>query len=88
MACRQLTKGAKYDFHVSVGEPEGRKVRFVVPTTLDNVIVLGIVKHGFSIEILELTADMIAEGDRRGGSIELMVDEAKATKVESFKARL
>lgn len=83
-----IIKGAKYDFHVSLGEPEGRKVRFVVPTNTDSVIVLGVVKQGFSIEILEITSDMISEGERHGGSIELMVDATKASKIESFKARL
>lgn len=83
-----IIKGAKYDFHVSVGETNGKKVRFVVPSLLDNVIVLGIVKTGFAFEILELTGEIIGQGDRRGGSIEIVVDQDKLPKIADFRSRL
>jgi len=85
-----IIRGAKYDIHVSLGELDGRNIRFVVPTTYESVLVLGVVKRGFKIEIFEITPEVIAaSGERRGGSIEVILDEVEARlrKIESFKSR-
>lgn len=85
-----IIRGAKYDLHVSLGDEQGKDIRFVVPPTYENLIVLGVVKRGFQIEIFEITPEVIANGERHGGSIEVVVDqvEARLRKIESFRNRL
>lgn len=85
-----IIKGAKYDLHISLGEQDGKNVRFSVPTTYEAVVVLGVVKDGFNIQIVEIPAELIEAGERHGGSITVVMDEAvvKSRRVESFKTRL
>lgn len=84
-----IIKGAKYDFHVSLGATEGKRIRFVVPVSCADVVVLGVIKNGFAIEIVELTPEMIEAGERRGGSVEVFVErDAKLKRIETFQVRL
>lgn len=85
-----IIKGAKYDLHISLGEVEGSNIRFAIPTTYDQVLVLGVVKRGFEIDVFEIPAESIEAGQRHGGSIEVVVAEADARqrRIESFKNRL
>lgn len=77
-----VIKGAQYVFHVALGNDDGR---FVVPTQHENVIVLGVRRKGFSFEIYELPPEVITEGQRRGGSIEVM---GAGRRVTGFDRRL
>lgn len=84
-----IIKGAKYDFHVCLGEAQGRKVVFPVPARHSDVIVLGMVREGFSADIFELTPEIIDQfGKRGGGSIEVTVDGSKLKRVDTFSKRL
>ena len=87
---RAIIKGAKYDLHASPGKVDGRKVKFSVPANSGAVIVLGLIRQGFAIEIVEITPELIAAGTRRDGSIEVLIDphKSKLRKIESFRNRL
>ncbi|WP_242136955.1 hypothetical protein [Sphingomonas sp. TREG-RG-20F-R18-01] len=67
-----IIKGANYAFHVSLGSDD---YRFAVPTKHENVIVLGVMRDGFAIDVFEISEAMIAKGTKRGGSIEVVLDE-------------
>jgi hypothetical protein len=85
-----IIKGAKYDFHISPGEVDGRKVKFAVPANCGAAIVLGLIKRAFIVEIVEITPELISTGARRGGSFEVLIELGKSNprKIESFKSRL
>ena len=84
-----IIRGAKYDFHVSLGEVTGRKAKFVVPAMLDGVIVIGVIRDGFVYDLFEVTPEVIEEyGTNHGHSIEVDVDGAKLRRIESFATRL
>jgi len=85
-----IIRGAKYDIHVALGEVEGETLRFAVPTKHEDVVVLGVVRRGFSLDIYEIPLETIEAGHRRGGSIEIVVnkDGVGLRRVESFKTRL
>jgi len=85
-----IIKGAKYDLHISLGERDGVRMRFSVPSTYEAVVVLGVIKCGFAVEIFEIPAEVIAAGTRNGGSIDVDVAEVdcRLRKVESFEGRL
>lgn len=81
-----IIKGAKYDLHVSLADADGH---FHVPAEYTDTIVLGVVKHGFGIEIYELTEDVIRDhGERRGAGYEVAVSTKKLKRIESFATRL
>lgn len=85
-----IIRGANYALHITLGETEGRKARFVVPTGLgENVIVIGVIRDGLTFDLFEVTPEIIgAHGDRKGGSIEVTVDGSKLRKINGFTARL
>lgn len=85
-----IIKGAQYDIHVSLGEPEGRTVRFLVPPKTNEMLVLGVVRRGLSFDIFEITPDMISKGTSTAGAIEVPVSdsEIKKRRIESFANRI
>lgn len=86
-----IIRGGKYDIHVSLGEEDGDRLRFTVPTTHEFVVVLGVVLRGFAVEIFEITPELIeAAGQRRGGSITVAVKPGDhgLRRIESFRSRL
>lgn len=81
-----IIRGAKYDLRIAAANEAGV---FHVPVDYEGCIVLGVVKHGFSVEIYEIGDEMIERnGNRRGGSIEVAVSTKKLKRVESFRDRL
>lgn len=84
-----IIKGAKYDIHASLGKLSGRSMRFSVPTKYQDLLVLGVIRRGFSLEIVELPAEVIKTGRRHGGSIEVTIDAEKHSlkRIESFAER-
>lgn len=83
-----IIRGAKYDIHVALGDADGRSVKFFVPTDYEEMTVLGVVREGFSIDVFELTPEMIEQhGSRRGGSIELVVEGSKLRRIDTFSQR-
>ncbi len=79
-----IIKGAKYDFHVAMQE-DGL---FRVQANLSEVVVLGLIKKGFRIEVVEIPDDVIATSDHRGGMIEVKATHRGLRKIESFDQRL
>lgn len=77
-----IIKGAQYAFHVCMADGDGN---FAVPTRHSAVTVLGVTRKGMAFEIVELPAEVIAAGRKRGGSIEV---SQKGRKITSFARRL
>jgi hypothetical protein len=85
-----IIKGVKYDLHVAVGRVAGGKITFGLPVSPVPLIYLGLLKTGFTIDIFEIQADLIANGAKHGGSIELTTTLAalEPHRVPSFSNRL
>jgi hypothetical protein len=86
-----VIRGAKYDIHVSVGETEGEKVCFTVPLNHHEMLVLGLLKIGFNLEIFEVDAELVeTAGMRRKGDIEVMLtrEQIRERRIESFAQRI
>lgn len=83
-----IIRGAKYDIHVAAGEADGKELRFAVAPVTDEVLVLGVVKTGFKIDIYEITPEVIAKGRNRGGSVEVQVKASELRAVETFRNRI
>jgi len=82
---KAIIRGGAYDIHVVPGEQTDAGYTFVVPT-MHPSIVLGVIRDGFSFRIAEVTPEAIAEGQRRGGAIEVVV--AELTEITGFDRRL
>ncbi len=82
-----IIKGAKYEFHVTVGDADGK---FAVPSKRKNMIVLGLVRQsGFCVDLYEIDEETIKQnGRRRGGSVEVTTDLEKLRHITSFAERL
>lgn len=85
-----IIKGAKYDLHVSLGVADGKSARFPVPQRYSEVVVLGLLRRGLSLDIVEITAEMIEAGRRVSGGIEVTVPlaDVERHKIEGFTNRL
>lgn len=84
-----IIKGASYAFHVSAGTKDGGEYRFTVPAGSD-AIILGVIRQGFSVEIIEITPDIIdVHGNGRGAACEVVIPQsADLHRITSFAARL
>jgi hypothetical protein len=88
---RAVIRGAAYDFHIALAEVSGTRLRFAIPVDYRAVMVLGVLRDGFSLRVVELSPELIERrGTRRGGSIEVIVSERdKGLRwIESFRERL
>jgi hypothetical protein len=83
-----IIRGAKYDFHVSLGQAEGDQLRFTVPTNYQNMVVLGMIQRGFNLDIFEIPSEQIATGEHHGGSIDLVLSADKLNRIHDFKNRI
>ncbi|MBH0113208.1 helix-turn-helix transcriptional regulator [Novosphingobium sp. YJ-S2-02] len=84
-----IIKGANYAFHITLGELVDDKLRFPVPAKNDAVIVLGVVREGFSVRIFEISPEIIAtSGVARSSSARLDVAESDLRPVSTFAERL
>ena len=88
-----IIRGGNYALHVALGADaadtagEGMVI-FPVPTKHEAVIVLGVLRNEMTIEIFEISPDLISEhGIRRGGSIEVVVNRTDLRRIESFSQR-
>lgn len=79
-----IIRGRKYDFHVALADESGR---FAVPSDHEGVTVLGILRKGFCADVFLIPAEVIDQGRRHGGSIEVAVPVETLRRVETF-ARL
>lgn len=82
-----IIRGAKYDFHVSPVASDGA---FHVPVVdHDDVVLLGLVKNGFSVSLYEISPEDVEDhGERQGGSITVRVPTKKLKRIDSFAKRL
>jgi hypothetical protein len=88
-----IIKGAKYDLHISLGsldEETGERTFMVPHQAEDSVLLLGVIRRGFTIEVYEITSDDVAAGERRGVAVEVFLDSSQATlrRIDSFANRL
>lgn len=85
-----IIKGAKYDLHVSLGEIEGKAAVFAVPARHEDVLVLGVLRRGMTIDIVEITNEMIDTGKPAAGGINVTVSLADVEKhrISGFANRL
>jgi len=82
-----IIKGGQYAIHVCLGREEDGEYHFPVPMDHAPVVVLGVIRSGFSILVTELTPELIeAHGGRRGGAIDVALPEIDL--IESFSRRL
>ena len=84
-----VIKGAHYALHVAAGQPVESGVKFAVPTRCD-ATVLGLIRDGFAFRVVEVTVEVLEAGQRRGGSIEVVLTEEQiaAAAVADFTGRL
>lgn len=84
-----IIRGAKYDFHVALGEAHGRQARFHVPANHRDTIVLGVIRDGMAFDVFELTGDLIeSHGRRVPTGVEIEIDGAELPRIKDFASRL
>lgn len=85
-----IIKGANYSFHVSTATETGAGYVFPVPLNHENVIVLGVIRDGFSVRIIEIDREKIAASPRRSVTIEVTLSdpEVAAAEITDFASRL
>lgn len=87
-----IIRGANYAFHVSVARTQDDgSLQFTVPNEHDSAVVLGVIRNGFAVRVIELSSELIEQyGTRTGGSIKLLLDEdtVAAHELKSFANRL
>lgn len=85
-----IIKGGKFDIHCTLGTREDGVLKFDAPSPFEHLVVLGVVRDGFTLKIYEIMHDLIASGKRRGPSIDVEVAEGDPglRPIESFKQRL
>lgn len=83
-----IIRGAKYDFHISLGTKDDSGLRFAIPANYHNLVVLGVVRTGFLFEIYEIPSEQIASGDHHGGSIDLLLPATALHQIKDFKNRI
>lgn len=86
---RAVIRGANYPLHVIVGEEEGGKITFAVPTDLRNTVPLGVVwLEGFNVGVYEITDEAIELGTRgTRGKILVDLHSHGVREITSFKDR-
>lgn len=78
-----IIKGVQYAFHV-VLEKDGR---FAIPVEAEETFVVGVVRTSdLTCEFVEVTADVMAQGKRKGGLIEVLNNDLP--KISTFAERL
>lgn len=86
-----VIKGASYAFHVALAIEKEGKWQFVLPIKHQELVVLGVVRDGFTFRIVELTGDLI-EGNATGkaNALTVMLSDKEVAKreIKSFAQRL
>ncbi len=86
-----IIRGANYAFHVSLAYQQDGDWRFPLPNMAEMPIVLGVVREGFSIRVIEINdAAIAAYGSGNSGTrmVVLSDDQVDAGKLTSFANRL
>lgn len=89
-----IIRGVNYAFHISHGKPkDGNAWQFPVPTLTSEqpAIVLGVVREGFAVRIIEITSDLIEKHSDDGAPVAMVILGDKLidkVKLESFATRL
>lgn len=90
-----IIKGAQYSIHVATADVIEGGWRFALPAGT-TALVIGVIRTGdLSVDLIELDSDGLeAHGRRRGGSVEVILNEQRATEghvwrpIETFATRL
>ena len=86
-----VIKGASYSFHISLAHKHGDDWRFSLPNVPDMPIVLGVVRDGFSVDVIELTPELVethGSGTAAARSVTLTEAQVEAGMLTSFAKRL
>lgn len=85
-----IIRGANYAFHVTLASEERGELSFVVPVNHERVVVLGVVKDGFSFKVYEVPNEVIGRGVRHGAAYQVSVAGSMGDliEVESFAQRI
>lgn len=88
-----VIRGVNYAIHVSMGTQAGADWSFNVPANREAIVVLGVVREGFSFRIVEISQELIeehGEPSSTGRAIVVTLDNATidAAKLSSFANRL
>lgn len=83
-----IIRGAKYDLNISLGVKDGGDLRFNVPVNHQELVVLGVIRTGFSFEIFDVSSEKIETGNHTGLSIDLLLPSDALNKIENFKNRI
>jgi hypothetical protein len=85
---RAITRGASYAFHVPLAHEKDGAWRFPVPIEHSKLIILGVVREGFSLRIVELLEEQGARGGGKTARVALTDEQVEALKLESSAERL
>lgn len=86
-----IIRGAQYAFHVSLAKAETEGFRFVVPARRGDAMQIGVIPgDDLSVKLVEILDDYIDAGQRKGGSIEVVIPEKviDRSRIRSFAKRL
>jgi transcriptional regulator with XRE-family HTH domain len=86
-----IIKGAQYAIHVSLAREVNGEYHFTVPTRYDAAMQIGVIHEpNLAVCIVEISETAIEAGHKRGGSIDVVLDEraVKACRIRTFSKRL
>lgn len=84
-----IIRGASYSFHVTTPMADDGEMIFPVPSSHESIVVLGVLREGFSFRVFEITAELIEASPRRKGVFFVSVDDVLAIdrEIRSFANR-
>ena len=70
-----IIRGAQYNVHVALARGEGDNLKFVIPSTYENLMVIGLIPTSpLCCDAIELPSELIAEhGKRRNVHLEIEI---------------
>lgn len=87
-----IIKGAQYAIHVALAHVDGDDLRFTIPTSHEEIFVIGVEAiAGPGVIFYELASDLITQnGEHRGGAIELTLSrkDAGSRRITDFSKRI
>jgi len=83
-----IIRGARYSFHVAVGEAQESGIAFTLPK-VQAVVFLGLVaRGGFRYDLFEIDQAMLEGGKFSRGAIELVIPEGDLRQIAGFRERI
>lgn len=88
---RAIIRGAHYNFHVTIAHKNKGKWEFPIPVQQNLPTILGVVRDGFALRVIEIT-DEVIEGHlvkrAAGRTVVLSDDDIEPLRLKSFQNRL